>query len=72
MCCCIYLNQQVDIPITDNKSISLKYRTVKTIDNFLKRNKEKNKYKKAQQLDEMIDKLDLSENELKMRNLMPV
>ena len=60
-----YLNQQVDIPITDNKSISLKYRTVKTIDNFLKRNKEKNKYKKAQQLDEMIDKLDLSENELK-------
>lgn len=60
-----YLNKQVDIPITDNKSISLKYRTVKTIDNFLKRNKEKNKYKKAQQLDEMIDKLDLSENELK-------
>lgn len=60
-----YLNQQVDIPITDNKSISLKYRTVKTIDNFLKRNKEKNKYKKAQQLDEMIDKLELSENELK-------
>lgn len=60
-----YLNQQVNIPITDNKSISLKYRTVKTIDNFLKRNKEKNKYKKAQQLDEMIDKLDLSENELK-------
>ena len=36
-----YLNQQVDIPITDNKSILLKYRTVKTIDNFLKRNKEK-------------------------------
>ena len=60
-----YLNQQIDIPITDNKSISLKYRTVKTIDNFLKRNKEKNKYKKAQQLDEMIEKLDISENELK-------
>lgn len=58
-------SQTVTIPITSKKNITLKYSTMKAIDDFVDKSTEKNKYRKAEQLDNMVSELGLSDEELK-------
>lgn len=57
--------QPIEIPITKKKSITLRYGIANKIDKFVDNSKEKNKNKKAKQLDEMVEGLGLEGDELK-------
>lgn len=58
-------NQMITIPISDKKTIKIKYGTAKAIDNFVNNDTKGNAYQRASRLDEMIYKMGLEEDELK-------
>lgn len=60
------LNSQiVNIPITDQKNITLRYGTAAAIDEIINDKSEKNKYKRADKIDKMIEAMGLEPEELK-------